>query len=204
MTVDALVEELIEVGRDLVATGLTRASSGNLSARLAGSDTFVITGRGTWLNRLRPADFAVVRLDDTVVGGPAVPSTEYRLHLRTYQARPDANSVIHAHPRMSVLVDALGHEIKPLTLDQAYYLPRIGRIDFYPNGSWDLADHAAAACADCDAVVLGYHGSSCVGDTVEMAHRRTLILEDAATLTYHAVLAGRPDLRFPPGVKLTD
>jgi L-fuculose-phosphate aldolase len=204
LIVDELVEHLIEVGRDLVASGLTRASSGNLSARLPGSDTFVVTGRGTWLNRLQPADFAQVRLDDTVVGGPAVPSTEYRLHLRSYQARPEVTCVIHAHPRMSVLVDALGHEIKPLTLDQAYYLPRISRIDFYPNGSWALADHAAAACADADAVVLGYHGSSCLGETIEMAHRRTLILEDAATLTYHAALAGRPDLCFPPGVPLSE
>lgn len=202
--VDELVAALIAAGRDLVATGLTRASSGNLSALLPGGEAFVVTGRGSWLDRLTPADFAVVGLDDTVRSGPAVPSTEYRLHLRTYQARPDARSVIHAHPRMSVLVDALGQQIQPLTLDQIYYLPRIARIDFHPNGSWALADNAAAACADADAVVLAYHGSSCVGDTVEMALRRTIVMEDAASMTYHAILAGRPDLRFPPGVPLSE
>ena len=58
-TRDDLLDSLAEVGRLAVGSGLALASGGNLSARLPGSSEFVVTGAGTWLDRLTPADFSV-------------------------------------------------------------------------------------------------------------------------------------------------
>jgi L-fuculose-phosphate aldolase len=192
-----LIEELAEAGRDSVERGLVLASGGNLSARHPSADTFVVTGTGAYLDRLDADAFAVMDLDGDVVGGRPRPSSEWKLHQRTYRMRPDVNSVIHLHPQMAVLLDALGHEVRLITLDHAYYLRKIRRCPYAPNGSDEMGDWAAEASRDCDVIILEYHGCSTLGDSIGMAYRRALSLEEAAQNTYRCLLLGNADLTFP-------
>jgi L-fuculose-phosphate aldolase len=200
--VAVLADQLADVGRSAVERGLVVASGGNLSARIPGRDAFLITASGTWLDRLRPGDFAVVGLDGTVAEVGPRPSTEWRLHRRTYQVRPDANAIVHLHPQTAVVLDALGHEIRLLTLDDMAYLREIRRIPFFPNGSDELAEAAAAASVGCDVIILANHGCSTIGDTVETAHRRALVLELAAQNTALCLQLGDRDTVFPAGATL--
>ena len=48
-----------------------------------------------------------------------------------------------------------------------------------------------------NAVVLAHHGCSALGDSVPMALRRAMNLEEAATMTYRLLLAGDTDSDFP-------
>ncbi|RBY82524.1 class II aldolase/adducin family protein [Geodermatophilus sp. TF02-6] len=191
------VDQLVEVGRLAVERGLVLASGGNLSARLPGAAEFVVTAAGTWLDRLTPADLSVVTLDGEVVGGAARPSSEWKLHQRTYLVRPDVGAVVHLHPQHAVLVDALGHRIRLLTLDHAVYVRSVGTVQFLPNGSDELADAAAEQTREHDCVVLSHHGCSTVGPDVGTAFRRALNLEEAATATYRALLLGDMTTDFP-------
>jgi L-fuculose-phosphate aldolase len=193
-----LIGELAGVGRDAVARGLVLASGGNLSARRPGADEFVVTGAGTWLDRLTAEDFTVMGLDGAIRGGNPRPSSEWRLHQRTYRVRPDVNAVVHLHPQTAVLLDALGHEVRLITLDHVLYLRKVARVPYAPNGSDELADTAAEASRDCDAVILAFHGCSTLGDTVAMAYRRALNLEEAAANTFRCLQLGNTDLTFPP------
>ena len=88
-----LIDELAAVGADAVHRGLVLASGGNLSPPIPGRDAFVVTGKGTWLDRLGRDDFAVMALGGALVDGTATPSSEWKLHQRTYQARPDVHAV---------------------------------------------------------------------------------------------------------------
>ena len=194
-----LAGQLSALGAAAVARGLVLASGGNLSARLPGSDAFVVTAAGTWLDRLGPADFSVVTLDGDVVGGAARPSSEWRLHQRTYLVRPDVGAVVHVHPQHAVLVDALGHPIRLITLDHAVYVRSVGTVPYFPNGSDELADAAAEQAREHDCIVLSHHGCSALGPDVDMAYRRALNLEEAATATYRALLLGDTTTTFPPG-----
>jgi L-fuculose-phosphate aldolase len=201
-TREEAVEQLIEVGRVAVTRGLVLASGGNLSARLPGEDEFVVTGAGTWLDRLTPADFSVLTLDGDVVGGAERPSTEWKLHQRTYRVRPDVNAVVHLHPQHAVLVDALGHPIRLMTLDHAVYVRSIGTVPYFPNGSDELADGAAEQARAHDCIVLAHHGCSALGADVGMAFRRAMNLEEAAVATYRCLLLGDTTTAFPAGVPL--
>ncbi|WP_241489428.1 class II aldolase/adducin family protein [Leucobacter celer] len=197
---DRLVRELIEVGRDAVDRGLVLASAGNLSARIS-DDTFVVTGSGTWLDRLTPDDFAVLSLADDETGSPAegttAPSSEWKLHHRAYRARPDAECVLHLHPRTAVVLASVGRPIRLLTLDHAYYLGSIGVTPFYHNGTDELADTAAEQLREHDCVIMQHHGCSVVADSIGMAYRRALNLEDAAQATVLALQLGDTDTVFP-------
>jgi L-fuculose-phosphate aldolase len=192
-----LVEQLADVGRSAVRRGLVVASGGNLSARCPDREAFLVTGSGTWLDRLAPGDFALVGLDGVPLDGPE-PSSEWRLHRATYRVRPDVNAVVHLHPQTAVVLDALGHRVRVLTLDHATYLRRIERVPYYPNGSDELADASAEASRECDVIVLANHGCSTLGDTVEMAWRRALNLEEAAQNTFRCLQLGDTDTTFPP------
>jgi L-fuculose-phosphate aldolase len=196
-TRDEAVDQLVEVGRLAVERGLVLASGGNLSARLPGETEFVVTAAGTWLDRLTPEDFSVLTLDGAVVGGAPRPSSEWKLHQRTYLARPDVNAVVHLHPQHAVLVDALGHPIRLITLDHVAYVRSVGRVPYAPNGSDELADGAAEQAREHDCVVLAHHGCSALGPDVGMAFRRALNLEEAATATYRALLLGDTTTCFP-------
>ncbi len=199
----ALVAELCSAGRSLVAAGLVLGSGGNLSARAPGGDVVAVTARGTWLDRLTPTDFSLVRLaDGVVVGGAAAPSTELALHVECYRARPDVTAVVHVHPQLSVLLTALGHPIRLLTTDHVAYVREVRVAPYRHPGTPELATEAAALLADgCDCVVLSRHGCSVVADSVEMALRRVLNLEEAARLTHAALLLGDTTADGPPGYR---
>ena len=195
---DGLIAQLITLGSKAVTGGLVIGSGGNLSARLPGADHFVVTASGTWLDELEPGDFSVVGVDGTWRGGHAQPSSETPLHLHSYRARPDVNAVVHLHPQLSVLLDALGHPIRLITIDHAYYVRRIATVPYLPAGTTELAEAGAAALAEADVVILGHHGCSVVADTVELAHKRAVNLEEAALATYRALTLGDTTTVCPP------
>ena len=179
-----------------MSRGLVQASGGNLSVRLPGTDRFLVTGSGTWLDRLVPGDLAELTLDGEHVGGAQRPSIEWRLHQRTYAVRPDITAIVHLHPQHVLLVDMLGAPIRFTTLDHQFYLGSAGVVPFLPSGSQEVADAAAEAARDHEAVVL-HHGCSTFGDSMSMALRRALNLEEAATMTYRLLVAGDTTTTFP-------
>jgi L-fuculose-phosphate aldolase len=191
-----LRDQLGHVGAQVVRAGLVVGSGGNLSARQPGSDQCWITAANTWLERLQPAEFSLISIPDGGLrGGRPNPSSEWRLHTETYIRRPDVNAIVHLHPQTSVLLTALGYDIALITTDHAYYLRKIVAVPFEQPGTAELAVAAAEAVAGgVNAVVLGHHGCSVLADSVELAHKRAVNLEEAARATYAALLlsAGNP------------
>jgi L-fuculose-phosphate aldolase len=206
VTAQDLRDQLALVGRVVSGAGLVVGSGGNLSAREPGSDRFWVTAAGTFLDRLDRDDFVTVPLDADPVSGPARAraSSEVALHVETYRARPDVNAVIHLHPQVVVLLDALGERIRLITTDHAYYVRRVATTPFHPPGTPELAAVGAEAVRDgTNCVVLAHHGCSVVADNLDMAQRRAMNLEEAARLTYRALLltgglGPRPVPECPP------
>jgi ribulose-5-phosphate 4-epimerase/fuculose-1-phosphate aldolase len=194
-----LRDQLAHVGYDVVQARLVCGSGGNLSARIPDEDACWVTASGAWLDRLSRTTFAPVRIAD---GSPAVvgampppriqPSSELALHLALYRARPDVNAVIHLHPQTALLLDALGEHVRIVTTDHAFYLRRVSTVPFRLPGTTELASLTAAMAADgTDCLVLSQHGCVVMADSVELAHKRARNLEEAASLTYRALAAGR-------------
>lgn len=194
-----LRDQLAHAGYDVVQAGLVCGSGGNLSARIPDEDAIWVTASGTWLDRLSRNTFTAIRVSDgssaTIGSVPPPrlePTSEIALHLALYRARPDVNAVIHLHPQTALLLDALGEHIRIVTTDHAYYLRRVSTVPFRLPGSPEVAALTAAMAADgTDCLVLSQHGCVVMGDSVELAHKRARNLEEAATMTYRALAAGR-------------
>ncbi|QYH36014.1 class II aldolase/adducin family protein [Salinibacterium sp. M195] len=193
---DGVIAELIAAGRQSVEDGLAIASGGNFSVRLEGSDDFLITGTGTHLNRLTRDSFALLTASGERVEGCA-PSSEWRLHSEAYRQRPDGRVLLHLHPEVCVTLDLLGIPIRQMTLDHVAYIPRIERIGFYPNGSPQLGTEAAQAMTRADCVILGNHGCSVIGSSVDDALRKINNLEQAARMTMAMAMLGDRSTEFP-------
>ncbi|HKR50407.1 MAG TPA: class II aldolase/adducin family protein [Pseudonocardiaceae bacterium] len=185
-----LRDQLTHVGVETVRAGLVVGSGGNLSARRSGSDRCWITAADTWLDRLRLAEFSLISIPDgELCGGHPNPSSEWRLHTEIYARRPDVNAIVHLHPQTSVLLVAMGHDIALTTTDHAYYLREVAAVRFGQPGTVELAIAAAEALAGgVNVLVLGHHGCSVLADSVELAHKRAVNLEEAARTTYAALL----------------
>jgi L-fuculose-phosphate aldolase len=196
-----------------VRAGLVVGSGGNLSAREPGAGECWVTASGSWLDRLDRSSFVRVRItdgspvDQPPAGRPAdqpsapAPSSESALHLHAYRARPEVNAVVHLHPQSVLLLDALDERVRMVTTDHAHYLREVVRVGFHPPGSLRLATAAAGAVAGgANCVILAHHGCSVLGETVDLAHQRVQNLEEAARLTYRALVLGRPDLPECPGL----
>lgn len=198
---DGLAAALTRVGKKMVRRGLVLGSGGNLSARPPGGPYCLVTAAGTWLDELTPQAFSVVRVDDgAVLAGNPVPSSEVALHLASYRVRPDVNAVVHVHPQYAVLLTALGRPIRLLTTDHVYYVRTVRATGYHHPGTAEVAQAGAELIADrrCDCVVLAHHGCSVVADTVELAYKRAVNLEEAAAATYRALLLGDEHTVCPP------
>jgi ribulose-5-phosphate 4-epimerase/fuculose-1-phosphate aldolase len=202
-----IVEQLARVGREAVERGLVVGSGGNLSAREPGADEILVTVAGAWLDNLDARSFVRVGLragasstrfgpnnvDSKSAGairpGSIGPTSELGLHLAAYRARPEINAVIHLHPQATVLLDALGERIRLITTDHAYYVRRVATTPVQRPGTAAVGQAAAQALADgTNCLILPHHGCCVVGRDVDEAWRRATNLEEAARLTYRALL----------------
>lgn len=196
---DRLVEELALAGRRAVGAGLVIGSGGNFSARDTATGQVVATASGSWLDALVPEEFSVVDIDGAVLGGNPKPTSELPLHLATYRARPDVNAIIHLHPQCCVLLDALGHDIRLITTDHAYYVREVVSVPWLPSGSTELATAAAEALGqDVNCSILSHHGCVAVAEDVGTAYKRAANLEEASALTYRALQLGDTSTVCPP------
>ena len=153
-----LREEVAAAARGLRGRGLTAGKSGNVSARLG--DGFLVTPSGVAYDVLS-ADH-LVRID--AAGNPAagslVPSSEWQLHRELYRARPEIQSIVHAHPKHSTALACARREIPAFHYMVAIAGGRSIRCAPYATfGSLELAKNAVEALKGRTACLLANHGS---------------------------------------------
>ncbi|MFP3459715.1 3-oxo-tetronate 4-phosphate decarboxylase [Arthrobacter globiformis] len=152
--------ELVRLARSLHQRGLTRGTSGNLSARVAGG--MLVTPTNASLGELRTDDLAKVSDTGEHLSG-ASPSKEAFLHLAMYRARPQDHAAVHLHSTYATALSCLDDlddddVLPPLT---AYFVMRVGRLvrlPYFAPGARGLAEAAQTAAASTRALLLANHG----------------------------------------------
>ena len=152
---DVRIAELIQIGKALAAKGFCPENSGNLSCRVP--QGFVITSAGSHLGALTTSNFVLVRDVDIVTkkvfcAGKAQPSSEAMMHKMIYDARSDAQVILHAHA---------------LDLKQAVTTQKE-----FPYGTLEFAASAVAVLKGHDLAILKNHGFVSLGKTVLEAYER--------------------------------
>lgn len=187
----ALRRALVDVCRALHARDLIGAGEGNVSCRL-GPNRLLVTPAGASKALLRPADLVVVDLAGAKLRGRGRPSSELRMHLAAYAARPDAQAAVHAHPLTAVALTVAGlpppNDLMP---EASVVLGEVAVAPFATPGTDEVPRALAPLLARHDVVLLERHGALALGRTLAEALDRIETLERVARVALLARLAGR-------------
>jgi L-fuculose-phosphate aldolase len=197
----ALRAELVETCRRLHARDLIGAGEGNVSARLA-PDRLLVTPSGANKGYLAARELVVVDAAGRVIRGAGRASTELRMHLAAFAARPDVGAVVHAHPVTAVALTVAG--LPPpndLVPEAAVTLGRIAVAPFATPGTEEVPASLAPLLAGHDVVLLERHGALALGRTLAEALDRMETLERVARIALVARLLGRCEPLAPEAVE---
>ncbi|GGE22704.1 aldolase [Aureimonas endophytica] len=186
-TIEALRRAICDIGRRAWDKGMGAANDGNISV-LLDDDTLLCTPTGVSKGFMTPDMICHIGRD----GAPLTdsrwkPSTETRMHLCVYDARPDVRAVVHAHPLYATVHAICG---KPLTQQ---IMPEstmfLGEVPLAPYGlpsTEELSDAIRPYLERHDAVLLENHGALSCGHDLQSAWFKMEALDYYAKVVYLA------------------
>ena len=92
-------QQIIDAANTLVSSGVMSLSQhGNISARVTGTDTFLLTAGGSLVN-MKPENIALFQMDGTLLEGAIEPTGAeiVGMHGIVYRLRPDMGGAVHTH-----------------------------------------------------------------------------------------------------------
>jgi ribulose-5-phosphate 4-epimerase/fuculose-1-phosphate aldolase len=158
--------------------------------------TFLINPRGRRFEELTASSLIVCSLDGRVLRGDGeLRKVAFYIHARIHLNKPDAVCLLHVHPQyltsLSMLADptfALAHQNNLMLNDRAAY-----DLDFEgPADNDDEGDRLAGVMGDKTILMMGSHGVSVAGRTVEEAFDELHSAERTAMYQVTAMSTGRP------------
>jgi L-fuculose-phosphate aldolase len=185
--------------KDVIATclamneeGINQGTSGNVSVRT--DEGFLITASGIPYKKMRPIH--VVEMDlDGGYRGDFLPSTEWRMHMDIFKARPEAMAIVHTHSIFATALSCLRKDIPAFH----YMIGVTGgtslRVSDYAEfGTQALSDTMLKAMKDRKACLLANHGQIVFGASLDKALWLAGEIEALCKQYWAACLAGAPVL----------
>ena len=186
-------ERMVKAGRELHNQGLVRGTSGNISARIPDTDTFLIKSSGARMECLKADELVLVDLQGNRIRGESNVSMETPIHSVIYRTRKDVQAIVHTHAPTATAFGIAKTEILPLQIEVFMLLPNgVPVVPFEQPGSEALALAVQKTIKDYDALILENHGIVTVGSTIEAACNLNEMVEEAAKIQLLATtLAGK-------------
>lgn len=167
---------------------------GHVTARVPGENAFLYGFNRHTLGNTKPSDVMKIGFDGKRIRGKYRVGVELPIYTEIYPARPDVNSVIHAHLPAVIALYSTGKEIIPVTSSGVHRLQDGIRI-WKRSKTVTKKEHAEDLVRElgdgCVCIIMG-HGVVVVGETVEDTVFRTMELENQARLNLIAWQAGTP------------
>ncbi len=183
---------IIETARALALNGLTKGTSGNVSART--QTGFLITPSGIPYEALTEELIVAMDLDGGYFG-ETLPSSEWRMHLDIYRHQPEAGAIVHCHSPRATALSCLRRGIPAF-----HYMVAIAggeRIDcaaYATFGTRALSQTMLEALEGRRACLLANHGQIAYGPNLARALSLAEGVEELADQYLSALSVGEPTL----------
>jgi L-fuculose-phosphate aldolase len=164
---------VVAAAREMLHLGLVAGTEGNVSVRDA--DSVLITPSATPYEAMSEDDVVAIDSRGEPTGGAGAPSSEWRVHVAIYAARPDLGAIVHTHSKHAT---AWSHLDEPLGT--------VLTARTAATGTDEIAAAAVEALGDRGAVLLGRHGVVGVGSTAEQALQVCISVEEQAAMALSA------------------
>jgi L-ribulose-5-phosphate 4-epimerase len=203
MSIDSAVATAVHEARvqvaslhaELVSAHLVAWTSGNISARVPGTDLMVIKPSGVAYADLTPESMVVCDLDGLVVEGPLSPSSDTATHAYVYRHMPEVGGVVHTHSTYATAWAAVGQAIPCVITAMADEFG--GEIPVGPFaliGSDEIGRGIVATLTGhrSPAVLMRSHGVFTIGPNAKAAVKAAVMCEDVARTVHLARALGDP------------
>ena len=189
---------IAEVTKQSYADKLVAGTSGNLSIFDREQNLMYITPTSYPYERLLPEDIVVVDQEGNIVEGPHKPSSEWRLHMELYKAKPEVNAVVHTHSPYATAFAVNNRGIPIILIEMVGYLGGdIPLAKFALPGTVEVGLEAVKCMEGKTSCLLANHGALAVGADLWQAYTRAVYVEDAAHIYSLAIANGGPVVCMP-------
>lgn len=190
-------QKLIDGGRVLYSEGLGDYVAGHISLRLPDNpNRFLMKPAGIGIEEMSQNNIIVVDLDGMKVDGVSNRHNEVFIHSEVLRARPEINSVVHAHPMHTVAFSSLGKELRAVGNDGTLFhggVPVFSETTDLITTS-ERGKAVANTLGHRPALILRNHGIVAAGGSVAESVWLSLKLERACQVQLLAEQAGGPQL----------
>ena len=216
MSFEDVKHQVAVANRVLSEVGLSSgvlASLGHASMRVPEApDRFIVKGRGYAMDalaRMTPEQMVVCDLEGYLVEGPpgATQCFEVKMHSCIYKLYPDVQSVVHVHPRFTVVMSVLQANLVPMCQEGINLVSK--PLPVYPHVKIIQSEEEGMEVARLlgpggKAVLLEGHGAATTGRSLEESVMNMLQLEEQARMNWYAYCAAGPNHRSIPQESLEE
>lgn len=192
MLMEKARKEIVEYGKKLVTSNLTKGTGGNLSVFDRENGYMAITPTGIDFFEIQPEDIVIMDLEGNVVEGNRLPSSEWEMHLLQYKERRDLDAVIHAHTTYATVLACLRWELPATHYMIAVAGKNVRCAEYATYGSHELALNATKAMRERRAVILANHGILAGANDLLNAFNIIEEVEYCSQIYYMAKSIGEP------------
>lgn len=185
-------KEIVEYGKKLIETGLTKGTGGNLSVFNREKGLMAISPSGIDYFKTKVEDVVVLDLDGNKIEGDKSPSSEYDMHRIFYKNREDIDAIIHTHTMYATTIACLNWDLPPVHYMIALAGVNVRCAKYATYGSKELAENAYEGMKDRNAVLLANHGMLAGAKDLANAFNITEEIEYCAELYYRSKSIGDP------------
>ncbi len=189
---NGLYQNVLTACRILTHRNLVEAF-GHFSARISGTDTFLITPRHSLSLVTRPEHLVLVDIAGNTISGGQQPPLELFIHACLYRARTDIGAIARTHSFNASVLGALGkgvgvvHDFGATLLGEVRTFPLSDLIENEELGV-ELAEFIGRSAG----ALLRGNGTVVVGRDPVEACIRAVYLEESALIQRHAMQLGEP------------
>ena len=191
--VESLRVTVADLHRELMRWNLVVWTAGNVSARIPGTELFLIKPSGISYDALVPSDLVVCDLAGRVVEGGHAPSSDTASHAYVYREMPEVGGVVHTHSTYASAWAARGEPIPCVLTAMADEFGGdipvgpfavIGNDDIGKGIVETLRGHRSPA------VLMKNHGVFSIGRDGRAAVKAAVMCEDVARTVHIARMLG--------------
>ena len=194
--IDYYRQQLSEYSHRAFRRHLVGGTGGNLSIRIPGTDTVLVTPTGVSLEEVEPSQNILLDLEGEIIESPRdlAGSKETGFHLAAYKLKPDVGGIAHVHPPHAT---AYSNKVQPLplaTISARVVLKHVPCIECFAPGSAELRNAVIGGIEEnpgANCILMKEHGILAMGKDLRHAYYLADLTEDTARIAY--VAATIPD-----------
>jgi ribulose-5-phosphate 4-epimerase/fuculose-1-phosphate aldolase len=167
---------------------------GHVSVRIPKQDKILMKPHSFGFEEIRPQHIIVCDLDGKKIEGKYERHSEVFIHTEIYRARSDVNCVVHSHPPYATAFGSLRQPLRPVSHEGSIFCDGLPLFESTTAliRSPELGREVAKALGSSRGVLMKNHGSTVVGESIQVATLYAVFLEKACRIQLLATASGEP------------